>query len=334
MVVLVTGGAGYLGSKVTGRLLSKGHKVLVLDNLLFGGESLLHFIGHPNIALVKEDIRDEAAVDLIMQGHKPDAVVHLAAIVGDPACAKDLKLAHDVNVNGSRVLFEACIRRKVNKVIFASTCSNYGRMTRLYAEQKGIEEGANDYINEDGDLNPISAYAKHKVKVENLLKETYNLNYTILRFATLYGVSPRMRFDLTVNQFVMEALVDRKLSVYGENFYRPYLHVMDAANVVAQILVYPFGHTENSIWNVGRNDENYTKKDIVEKIRSYLGKSLFEVEYVHKAEDPRDYTVDFTKIKDAIGFRPAFNVNFGIHEVAAAVMGAISNPKDPKWRNS
>jgi nucleoside-diphosphate-sugar epimerase len=327
MKVLVTGGAGYLGSKVTGRMLSKGHQVIVLDNLLFGGESLLHLIGHPNIVLYKDDIRDEGGVDAILQTHKPYAVVHLAAIVGDPACAKDTKMSRDVNVNGSRNLFEACIRRKVNKVIFASTCSNYGRMRRG-------EAGINDYITEDGDLAPVSDYAKHKVRVERLLQETYGLNYTILRFATLYGISPRMRFDLTVNQFVMEALVDRKLEVYGENFYRPYLHVMDAANVIGQVLGFPYGHTQNTTWNVGVNEENYTKKDIVKKIQSYLGEGLFEVEYVHKCEDPRDYTVDFTKIKDAIGFRPTFNVNFGIHEVAAAVMSAITNPKDPKWRNS
>lgn len=321
MKVLVTGGAGYLGSVLVRRLLAYKHYVNVLDNFMYGGESLLDMFSHPNLEIFNGDVRDKVGVKHAMEGC--DVVVHLAFIVGDPACNANVGLASSTNVIGTKNVFDLAQTSKIRKVIFASTCSNYGKMDRSKAE----------YLTEEAELNPISQYAIHKVMLENLLMEQYEeLNPVALRFATLYGISPRMRFDLTVNQFAMEAIMDKGLEIYGEQFYRPYLYVQDAASCIIQILGLPFASTANKIWNVGSTAENYTKKDIAEMILD-LGLQC-EIEYVHKDEDPRDYKVSFEKIKRELGFEPIFKVPYGVDEVASLVeSGIIQDPKSAKWRN-
>jgi nucleoside-diphosphate-sugar epimerase len=322
MKILVTGGAGYLGSVLVRKLLSYKHNVRVLDNFMYGGESLLGAFAHPTLEIFKGDIRNEEDINNAISDC--DVVVHLASIVGDPACNVAPKVAYAVNVTGTKKVFSVAREHKINKVVFASTCSNYGKMDRNVTE----------YLTEDAELNPISQYATHKVLTENLLIDQYSdLNPVILRFSTLYGISPRMRFDLTINQFAMEAVVDRHLEVYGEQFYRPYLHVQDAASCIIQILGLPFSVTAGKIWNVGGTSENYTKKDIVEMIKT-MGIE-FDVDYVYKDEDPRDYKVSFEKIDRELGFKPLFTVPVGIDEVAELVeVGLLRNPKSNKWRNT
>lgn len=321
MKVLVTGGAGYLGSVLVGRLLAYKHHVSVLDNFMYGGESLLSLFAHPNLDIFKGDIRE--IDDIVEASSGCDVVVHLAALVGDPACSANPQIAHDINVVGTQKVFEAAKYNKLRKVIFASTCSNYGKMDRSKVE----------YLTEDAELKPVSLYAKQKVMLENYLMGQYSdLNPVILRFATLYGISTRMRFDLTVNQFAMEAVVDKKLKVYGEQFYRPYLYTQDAASCIIQVLGLPFATTANKIWNVGSTAENYTKKDIVSMIEA--AGVEFDVEYVYKDEDPRDYKVSFDRIKNELGFEPLMTVQHGIIEVARLVeSGILGNTKLGKWRN-
>ena len=224
--VLVTGGAGYLGSVVSSYLLLKGHKVRVLDSLLHGGHSLLGLYPNRNFEFICGDLRE----DLVLERSLVDinAIVHLAAIVGDPACAREPKVARSVNLDGSLRLFDLAKQLGIERFVFGSTCSNYGKMSDSLK-----------YVNEDSELSPVSLYAENKVQVEQTLLDSdvdSDTTVTVLRFATAFGVSPRMRFDLTVNEFTMELLINRKLVVYGEQFWRPYIHVSDIAQAIALVL--------------------------------------------------------------------------------------------------
>jgi nucleoside-diphosphate-sugar epimerase len=205
--VLVTGGAGYIGSVLVKILLQEGFNVTVFDNLSFGGESLLSFWGHPNFQFIKGDLLNENEVKKALKGIS--YVCHLAAIVGEPPCNKYPDQAIKVNWNASVRLYELCEAAKVERFIFASTCSNYGRMNDSEA-----------LLDEEAALNPISLYAETKVNFENYLLNLKDstISRTILRFSTVYGVSPRLRFDLTVNEFTRDAALNKSLLIYGENF--------------------------------------------------------------------------------------------------------------------
>jgi len=322
MNVLVTGGAGYVGSVVTRHLLEVGHAVRVLDNLSFGGRSLLGVWSHPRFRFVKGDLRDPEAVGAALAG--VEAVVHLAAIVGDPACARQPELAREVNLEASLALFDAARRRGVAYFLFASTCSNYGRM----ADPDGL-------VNEEAELNPVSLYAETKVAVEEALMAGAEEGPapTILRFATVFGISPRMRFDLTVNEFTKELLTKGRLAVYGQQFWRPYVHVRDAARAVALALETAPKAQGFRVFNVGDTDQNYRKGDLVDLIRRELDRPV-EIEYVHRQEDPRDYRVSFEKARSELGFSITRTVPQGIREVKEALeSGVIEDPDDPKYRN-
>ena len=220
--VLVTGGAGYIGSVVTRQLLAHGCHVVAADALLFGGESLLDLLSHPAFIFSKTDFTDASQVARLLAEHRFHAVVHLASLVGDPACKAQPALAERTIWQGSRDLFEACERHGVGRFIFASTCSNYGKM-------EGLE-----MLDEEAPLRPVSLYAELKVKFEQYLMErTTPVDFTILRFATVYGLSLRPRFDLTVNEFARDALLKGKLEIYGPQFWRPYCHVSDIGRAVA-----------------------------------------------------------------------------------------------------
>jgi nucleoside-diphosphate-sugar epimerase len=322
MRVLVTGGAGYLGALATARLLREGHTVRVLDNLQYGGSSLLAVASESGFEFCKGDVRDSSTVEKSLAGTQ--AVVHLAAIVGDPACARNPALAREVNLDASLQLLALAKNAGVERFIFASTCSNYGRRN----------EGAG-FAREEDELKPISLYAESKVAVETELLRTQSNGFapTVLRFATLYGLSPRMRFDLTVNQFTMEMLTRGKISVYGEKFWRPYVHAYDAARAIATVLATPSAKVANRVFNVGDTAENYTKRDLVELIRVEVPGCT--VEYVQKDEDPRDYRVSFDRIRSELAFEVSRRVPDGIHEVATAIRGGlIENVESPVHYNT
>ena len=319
--VLVTGGAGYVGSLTSGTLLRAGYRVRVLDCLMHGGAPLLGLYG-PEFSFVKGDIRDADVAGRALEGI--DAIVHLAAIVGDPACSREPELAWQTNHDAAIQTYELAKRTGVRKVVFASTCSNYGKM-----------EDASSYVNEDSKLAPVSLYAESKVAVEKtLLSEKGNgPSTTVLRFATVFGLSPRMRFDLTVNEFTMEALVKRKLVVYGEQFWRPYVHVRDAARAIRLILDSDEGRVRGRVFNVGDTAQNYQKKGIVELVRSQISGEL-EIQSVHKQEDPRDYKVSFARIQQELGFSITATVQDGVVEVMDAISkGVFSDLNDSRYRN-
>lgn len=321
MRVVVTGGAGYLGAVLCAKLLESGYSVRVLDSLLYGGASLLPVAGHQNFQFWRADIRDTTVLDDLLDG--TDAVVHLAALVGDPACARNPEAAVEVNREASFRLIDAARAHSVGRFIFASTCSNYGRMadTTVFAE-------------EDHDLRPVSLYAESKVAVERRLlsAELGEMCPLVYRFATLYGLSPRMRFDLTVNEFTMEMLVKGRLTVFGEQFWRPYIHVRDAAQAILVGLGAPVQAVNRQVFNIGSTSENYRKMDIVTLIQGRL-RSKAKVDFVRKAEDPRDYRVSFAKAQRVLGLCPAYNVLNGIDEIIRALERGIVEPGAPTSYN-
>jgi nucleoside-diphosphate-sugar epimerase len=341
--VLVTGGAGYLGSTLVPRLLADGFSVRVLDILRYGGRSLLGVWSHPGFQFLRGDVRDRAMVRASLEDI--DAVVHLAAIVGDPACAREPAEARAINLDASIQLLELCReRRHVTRFVFASTCSNYGRM-----------DDPDVLVDESSVLRPLSLYAETKVAFERILIERRDagqngagggagrngagldadndrLCATSLRFATIFGVSPRMRFDLTVNEFTCELILRRHLVVFGEQFWRPYVHVRDAAAAIELTLSAPTDLVRGQVFNVGSSQQNFRKQQIVDLIRRQAPDAT--VEYVHVDSDPRDYRVSFAKIHDRLSFRTTASVEDGVAEVARLVrQGVLPDTTDACYRN-
>jgi nucleoside-diphosphate-sugar epimerase len=322
MKVLLTGGAGYIGSTLTPLLLGAGHEVRVLDYLAYGGQSLLGVWTHPGFEFIRGDIRDSDIVRTAVADR--DAVVHLAAIVGDPACSREPGLARSINLDASLALIAESQSAGVERFIFASTCSNYGKM-----------KNTSHYVDEESELSPISLYAETKVAVETALLgsgRSQHWSPTPLRFATIYGVSPRMRFDLTVNEFTMEMLTKRRLKVYGEQFWRPYVHARDAARAIELVLNSSPGLVGGRVFNVGATDQNFQKKQLVAMIHPYAPDAV--IEFVFKAEDPRDYRVSFARITDQLGFKITRTVAEGIAEITHLIReNVVDNVADQRYRN-
>ncbi|MBI9032081.1 NAD-dependent epimerase/dehydratase family protein [bacterium] len=320
--VLVTGAAGYIGSVLVNQLLRDDKKVIAFDILNFGGESLLSIYNHPNFTFVKGDVRVKEDYQALLD--QVDSVVHLAAIVGDPACSKLPEVATETNWEASKELFDLCKEKKnIKRFVFASTCSNYGKM-----------EG-NDFLNEDSPLNPVSLYAKLKVKFEKYLlgsEVREDFAATALRFSTVYGISPRIRFDLTVNEFVRELSFGRELVIFGEQFWRPYCHVEDLARSCILVLKSDPKLVKQEVFGVGDSNENYQKKMLADIMQEVIPNSV--VKYVKRDEDPRDYRVEFSKIANTLGFKITKRVPDSveaIHELLKA--GVLIDPWDKKYQN-
>jgi nucleoside-diphosphate-sugar epimerase len=328
--ILITGGAGYIGSALTTLLLNQGYYVRGLDNLSFGGAGFAAHFPYPNFEGLYGDICNENDVDQALQG--VDAVVHLAAIVGDKACRQDRLVAIEVNKKASEMLCQKAIAQKVKRFVFASTCSNYGAMDPTVSV--GDERG---YVNETSPLFPLSHYAELKVEFENYLLSLGLADFapTCLRFATAYGLSARQRFDLTLNEFTKELVMGRRLEVYGEQFWRPYCHVVDLARACQMVLEADFSRIAYQAFNVGDTQENYQKKTLVELILKELPGGRAQVEYVPREEDPRDYRVNCDKIKTQLGFSVTRRVPDGIKEIILGITsGQIANPDHPIYRNT
>lgn len=305
MKVLVTGGAGYVGTSLLPVLFKEGHQVRVLDNLLMGGVALLPFFSHKDFEFHRGDIRDKAAVAEAVKG--VDAIVHLASIVGYPACRKYPKMSREVNVDGTKLLIEQT--PKSVPIIFASTGSGYGKLI-------------GELCTETTPLNPLSDYGKQKVETEKLLQDRGNI--VIYRFATAFGVSPRMRLDLLINDFTFRAVKDRSLIVYERHFMRTFIHVRDMAKAF-NFALKNFNAMKNEIFNVGDSRQNVSKEDICRLI-------LKKVEYyLHFADvgtdlDQRDYMVSYDKIRQA-GFTCDITIEEGINELIRASQSIdVTNP--------
>ncbi len=326
MTVLVTGGAGYVGSALVANLLEHGHRVRVVDDLLFGAESLLPFQRHERFAFRKGDVREtERHLDWF---EGADAVVHLAAIVGFPACQQvGREVAWRFNVEATERVFEASDRAGVDRFVFASTYSNYGKS----------EDGR--AVTEESPLFPQSLYAETKIAAEEALRRAAASSETVpilFRFATLFGVSPRTRFDLIVNQFVLEAITKRRIVIYQRGYHRSFVHVADVVRAIELVLEWPDPERlRGEVFNVGSDDGNYSKDEILE----LLAREVRGLEIEHKdlsfGGDMRDLRVSFEKIHRVLGYRTTIGVPEGIRELRRALEeGWIPDPNAPRYRNA
>jgi nucleoside-diphosphate-sugar epimerase len=326
--ILVTGGAGYIGSMLTAELLRAGQRVTVLDKLIFGGESLLGYLSHPNFYFARADVTEARAIhnSLPRDWPRPDAVVHLAAIVGFPACqAIGKQAAWRYNVDATRLVFEQAVNLGVPRFVFASTYSNYG-----------LSENGQP-VNEESSLNPQSLYAETKIAAEEyLLSQKDALTAPLIfRLATLYGISPRTRFDLIVNQFVLDAYVKRELIIYQRGYSRSFVHVQDVVRGIRLGLDAPENKVRGQVYNLGIENGNYTKDEIVGLVIKRLPETVIRYKDLTFGGDMRDIRVSFEKIQRELGFKTRLNVDDGVREVVHALRtGLIRNPTDEHYRNA
>jgi nucleoside-diphosphate-sugar epimerase len=319
--VLLVGGSGYIGTVITSYLLDAGYHVRVLDRLIYDNQTCVPiFLKHPDFEFRFGDIADRETFRSALE--EITDVVFLAGLVGDPITKKYPVESEFINETGYERAFAVLDDFELDKVVFVSTCSNYGL----------IPEG--DLAVEEYELSPLSSYSVAKVKAEQaLLALKGNVRYSpvVLRFATAFGLSPRMRFDLTINEFTREMFFGNELVVYDPDTWRPYCHVNDFANVIDLVLSAPASDTAFKFFNAGGDTNNYTKRMVVEAIRAHL--PMAPVKYQERGSDPRNYRVDFSKIRNTLGFTPAFDVDAGIRELIVALESGIFHQIDmpPKF---
>jgi nucleoside-diphosphate-sugar epimerase len=326
--ILVTGGAGYVGSVLTSELLRSGYLVTVVDNLLYGGESLLAFFSHPNFHFSKADITEPGSIRSALRKDWPcpAATVHLAGIAGFPACqAIGKQAAWFHNVGGTKRVYEDSAGLGVERFIFASTYSAYGPST---GSQPATESSV---------LTPQSLYSETKVAAEEYLLAAPNASPAalIFRMATLYGISPRTRFDLVVNQFVLDAYVRRELVIYQRGYSRSFLHVRDAVCGIMLGLDTSLANARGQIYNLGSETGNYSKDDIVGLILKRLPETHVTYKDLTFGGDARDISVSFEKISDVLGFKAELTVDDSVRETVFALQnGIIRDPTDEKYTNA
>tara|TARA_R100000008_G_C3582745_1_gene169757 strand:+ start:497 stop:1426 length:930 start_codon:yes stop_codon:yes gene_type:complete len=305
MKILVTGGAGYIGSTLVPELLALGHEVTVYDNLRFGGQGMLGLFKNPKFNLIKADVRDIAKLKEATKS--VDAVIHLAAIVGYPACKNEPELATAVNVGSTKAL--ASFLSKDQYILFGSTGSNYGVIT------DGV-------CTEETPLSPLSHYGRTKTEAERIVMN--ECTATAYRFATAFGLSPRLRLDLLVNDFVNKALNDRYIVVYESHFMRTFIHVHD----IARSFVFALENRDNmegQVYNVGDDNMNCSKKGICEMIGDKVDYYLHLADFGSDA-DKRNYIVSYDKIA-SLGYRTTINLEAGVDELVAGLQAIkVANP--------
>ena len=309
--IVLLGGAGYIGPVIADHLLDQGYKIVIYDNLVYKHyQSTSALFLNENFSFVFGDLSDTAKVAETCSG--AEAVVILGGLVGDPITKRYPEQSALVNDKAIFDTIDCLDGANVSRVVFVSTCSNYGLMP----------EG--QIAHEDSELNPLSLYAKSKVNAEkHLLGKKGDVSYsaTILRFATAFGLAPRMRFDLTVNEFTRDVFLQKDLLVYDADTWRPYCHVKDFARLIATTLSADADLVNFEIFNAGGDVNNRTKRNLIDDIGQYL--PIDRVSYKEGGVDPRNYRVDFTKVRDTLGFEPQFDIYYGIREIIAAMQSNV-----------
>ena len=326
--VIITGGAGYIGSLLTGELLRLRIKVTIIDDLLFGGESLLGYLAHPNFHFIKANVIEPRVIrsSLRSDWEKPDAIVHLAAIVGFPACQSvGRQVAWRYNVEATERVYEQAVSLGVNRLVYASSYSNYG----ISADGQPVTEAS--------PLTPQSLYAETKIAAERFLLAQSDSSCIplIYRLATLYGISPRTRFDLIINQFVLEAYTKRELLIYQRGYSRSFVHINDAIRGFILGLQAPDEKIRCQVYNLGSENGNYTKDQIVELVLKRMPETVVTYKDMSFGGDMRDISVSYEKIRRELGFQTRLTPDDGIRDVLHAIRtGLISNPHDQRYRNA
>ena len=318
--ILLVGGAGYVGTVVTSHLLKKGYKVTVLDNFVYDQHfSVLSFIGGSDYTFIKGDMNNNADLEKTLQDGVTDVIL-MAGLVGDPITKKYPEASGIINEKGVQNCMNFFNKKGINKMVFISTCSNYGL----------IKE--NELANEEFELNPLSLYSKAKVANEiYLMEKKGKVDYTgvVLRFSTAFGLSPRMRFDLSVSEFVKDIFLGRDLLVYDEHTWRPYCHVRDFARLLEMVVEADNSLVSFEVFNAGGDKNNFTKKMIVDEILKLIPDG--KVSYGTGGGDPRNYRVNFNKLKNRLGFEPEFSIPYGIKELVNALsIGLYSDVEENK----
>lgn len=316
-IVLVTGGAGYIGSVLTRKLVENGFKVKVLDSLVYGEKGIYHLVKNNMIELIEGDIRDKNSIDDALK--KTDFVIHLAAIVGEHLCKKIPKAAKQINETATSKLIHSCKQKGIKRFVYASTCSNYGSSSEI--------------VDEKTPLQSLSLYSETKVNSENnvLASQDSNFEPCVLRFATAFGLSPRMRFDLLLQEFIRDACIDKKIVIYGSNFWRPLVHINDISNACIMALKKPASLISGQVYNVGDTNQNYTKIDLAKLVQEFLPSSSIEIH--NSKKDPRNYKVSFEKIKNKLGFKTTQTVRDGVLEIVTEINNGNLDPKDSEFSN-
>lgn len=305
--VLITGGAGYIGSVLTTQLLAAGYRVRVLDRLFFGIEPVKAYLNNKNFELIKDDIRyvDKKNFKNI------DAVLHLAAISNDPACEIDSQATKSINYQGAIRIAKISQLMGAKRFVFSSSCSVYGA-------------GSNIQLTEESPLNPVSLYARTKVMAEKdilaLAKKDFLV--TVLRNATVYGLSPRMRFDLVVNIMTLCAFKNRKIYVLGDGLqWRPNVHIQNVCQAFVKVLQAPPSKIQKQIFNVGSNEQNYQVIQIANMVKQIMPETV--IEKVPADPDKRNYNVQFDKIEKILGFKSEKKVKDGIIEIKQGLENGV-----------
>lgn len=315
--ILVVGGAGYIGSLVVSGLLERGCNVRLLDNLLFGNQSIEPLLSSSRLEFIQGDCRNIQDVVRAMTGVKN--VIHLAAIVGDPACKEDDTNAFQINYAATRMMLEVAKGQGILRFLFASSCSVYGESDNL--------------VDERSETAPLSLYAETKLNSEGVLLGARSRNFqpTILRFATVFGLAPRPRFDLVVNLLTAKAIQDGVITIFNGGQWRPFIHVRDVASSLVQTLFAPLESVGGEIFNVGDDRLNFTLGQVAEKIREHVPHT--RVEYSENA-DRRNYRVSFSKIRDCLGFNAKCSIDSGILEIKRAYeLGEIRDYRHSIYSN-
>ena len=294
--ILVTGGAGYIGSVLVPSLLSLGHEVLVVDNFMYRQTSLAHVIREPNLEIVYGDVRDTTLMRRLVES--VEIVIPLAAIVGAPACDKNPENAKSINRDAMIWLLDQI--RSEQQIIMPTTNSAYGSGDR------------DNFCDENSPLNPLSLYAKDKVEIEERLMTLPNA--TSLRLATVFGISPRMRLDLLVNNFVLRAITDSFLVVFEGYFKRNYIHLLDVVQAFLLAIEDPRQFV-GEIFNVGLSSANISKLELCAEIKKVIPSFTYVEADYGKDPDQRNYVVSNSKIESR-GFNPQFSLQAGIQELA------------------
>ena len=326
--VLITGAAGYLGSMLCGHLLRLGYVVTAVDDLLYGGESLLAYMSHPDFRFVKANVCDSRAIRTAVDPGKliPDTIIHLAGIVGFPACqAVGRHVAWRYNVEATQRVYEQGHEMGIMRFIYPSTYSIYGATK---SDLPAMEEAA---------LNPQSLYAETVIGAEKFLLNQANTSCkpVIFRMAHLFGLSPRPRFDLIVNQFIWEAYRNRELLIYQRGYSRSFMHIYDAVRGLILGLESDIEQVGGEIFNLGSEFGNLTKDQIVQAILRRLPETTVNYKDLTFGGDMRDFHISFNKIQNMLGFEAEKTIEDGIREVLNALRtGIIENPQDQRYRNA